>query len=96
MTHINERAVAERTASAKQQLGRQNALIKQMQGTIDALADGVWSSPAQRQHADSFNQTRQQIEKFHLALAEYLAGIGTLAGEFAAVDADMRTRLNRI
>jgi len=96
MTHINPQAANERIIGAKQQLGQQNALIQQMQSTIDALADGVWSSPAQRQHADSFLHTRQQIEKFHLALAEYLAGIDTLAGEFAVVDADMRTRLSRI
>jgi len=95
-THVNSKNVTQRVAAARRELVQQADSAKRMLDAVNALDDGVWSSPAQREYAAGFHETYCKIEKFNAALAEYLASLDSLAVDCAAVDAAMQARLIRI
>ncbi|MBQ7155748.1 MAG: WXG100 family type VII secretion target [Synergistaceae bacterium] len=84
-TRINVDAVEESTARALRFVSEQQDALNAIARVVDTMEE-AWDSDAQRAYAESFQQSRQQIERFNESVNDSLNNMRNFVTDCVNVD----------
>ena len=84
-TVINVMAVQEGISRALREIAGQEDTLSRMDNVVNSM-EGVWESDAQKEYAESFRRTKQNITGFNTNMKQTLQKLGGFVSECVNVD----------
>lgn len=84
-TIINVNAVEESTARALRLVNDQQDALAQIERVVNTMED-AWESDAQKEFAESFRRSRDEIERFNESVNESLNSMRSFVTECVSID----------
>ncbi len=94
-TVINVMAVQESISRILREIAGQESTLNRMDNVVNSM-EGVWESEAQKEYAESFRRTKQEIDIFNTTMKETLEKMGGFVSECLETDEQTASALRGI
>lgn len=94
-TIINVNAVEEATSKAMRLVGEQEDALRQIEQVV-ANMQSAWESEAQQAYAESFRESKSEIESFNESVTQSLDGMRNFVTECVRVDDETARALRNV